>query len=85
MCGEAQVFCTPHGSFAQGWGDVEGNEVVLHTSKASVFNLMVVAVRKDPAALEEMALGEEYEEPVEREDPEMVVSTDEEEGETAEL
>jgi hypothetical protein len=62
LCEDAQVFCSSNGSFAQGYGHVEGNEVVLVTSKAAVFNLMVVGTRKDPAAQEDMALGVEYEE-----------------------
>ena len=89
---EAQAFCTPRGSFAQGYGEIDGNDVVFHASKASDFNLMVVAVRKDPAAIEEMAFGEEYEEIAEPEevegvdDPDMVLSEiDEEAEETAEL
>jgi len=75
--------CSPFGHFGNSWAEISGNTATLHTSKAGVYNLIVMADRKDELAKAEFAeFPNEYiEEP---EDPEMVLSETEGE-ETAEM
>jgi hypothetical protein len=60
-----QVFISPNGHFGIGYGDVVVGEteinLVLNVNQAGTYNIMVVADRKDPGALDEFSTyGVEY-------------------------